>query len=135
MTVRTQQVLLVILALSAAMVGGWATADPQSFYASFPGAGHHWVALDGPYNEHLVRDVGGLYLSLLVVSVWTLWRSELRRLAGAAWLIFSIPHLIYHASHLDMYDTADKIGNVVALAGTALIATALLAAGRSKGIG
>ena len=67
MTLRTQQALLVILALSAALVGGWATADPHSFYASFPGAGHHWVAMDGPYNEHLVRDVGSLNLSLVVL--------------------------------------------------------------------
>jgi hypothetical protein len=91
--------------------------------------------LDGPYNEHLVRDVGGLYLSLLVVSAWTLRRPELRRVTGAAWLIFSIPHLIYHASHPHMYGAADKIGNVVALAGMALIATALLAGRRSTGIG
>jgi hypothetical protein len=37
------------------------------------------------------------------------------------------------ASHLSMYGTADKIGNVVTLGGTALIAAALLAVGRGFG--
>jgi drug/metabolite transporter superfamily protein YnfA len=133
MTLRTQQVLLVILGLSAALVGGWASIASRSFYNSFPGAGHHWVSMDGPYNQHLVRDVGGLYLSLLVVTVCALRHASLGRLAGGAWLIFSILHLAYHAAHLSMYSTADKIGNIVALGGTALIAAALLVAGRSLG--
>ena len=42
---------------------------PRSFYDDFPGAGRTWVAVDGPYNEHLVRDVGGLNLALAFVAV------------------------------------------------------------------
>ena len=34
------------------------------FYDDFPGLGRSWVAADGPYNEHLVRDVGALNLAL-----------------------------------------------------------------------
>ena len=128
MTIRTQRTLLVILGLSAVFVGGWATFAARSFYDSFPGFGHHWVSMDGPYNQHLVRDVGGLYLSLLVVTVCAYRHTNLARMAGGSWLVFSIPHLIYHASHLSMYDTTDKIGNMVALGGTALIAAVLLLA-------
>jgi hypothetical protein len=128
MTQRMQRVLLVVLGLSAAWVGGWATFAAHSFYESFPGAGRHWVSMDGPFNAHLVRDVGGLYLSLLVVSIYAFRNGALARMAGCAWLAFSIPHLIYHASHLSMYDTVDKIGNMVALGGTALIAAALIVA-------
>ena len=123
-----QQVLLAVLGLSAALVGGWATFDARSFYDSFPGGGHHWVSMDGPYNAHLVRDVGGLYLALLVVTLYALRHASIARLAGAAWLVFSIPHLIYHASHLSMFDTTDKIANMVALGGTAALAAALLVA-------
>ena len=42
---------------------------PKSFYEDFPGAGRVWVAVDGPYNEHLVRDVGSLNLALAFVAV------------------------------------------------------------------
>lgn len=131
MTLRIQQVLLVVLGLSAALVGGWATFAAHSFYDSFPGFGHHWVSMDGPFNAHLVRDVGGLYLSLLVVTVCAVRHTNLARIAGGAWLVFSIPHLIYHATHLHMYGTADKIENMAALGGTALIAAALLVAPHS----
>jgi len=126
MTHRMQQVLLVVLALSAAWVGFWATFAARSFYDSFPGAGHHWVSMDGPFNAHLVRDVGGLYLSLFVITTCALWHTSLARIAGGAWLGFSIPHLIYHATHLDMFSTADKIGNMLALGGTVLFAALLL---------
>jgi hypothetical protein len=128
MSLRLRRALLAVLALSAALVGGWATVAARSFYDSVTGAGRHWVAMDGPYNEHLVRDVGGLYLALLVVSLWALCQPQLGRLAGISWLVFSVPHLIYHASHLDMFGTADKIGNIVSLGGTAAVAAALAAA-------
>jgi hypothetical protein len=35
----------------------------------FPGAGRSWVAPDGPFNEHLARDVGVLNLALAVVTI------------------------------------------------------------------
>ena len=56
----TTRVLLIIVGIGNAVVGLWAAVAPQSFYDDFPGAGRHWVAVDGPYNEHLVRDVGVL---------------------------------------------------------------------------
>jgi len=63
-----KQVVAGVLGLSAVVVGAWAAAAPRSFFSSFPLPGHHWVAPLGPYNEHLTRDVGGLYLALFVVS-------------------------------------------------------------------
>ena len=38
---------------------------PAAFYDDFPGLGRMWVAPDGPYNQHLVRDVGELNLALV----------------------------------------------------------------------
>ena len=52
------------LAVNGAVVGIWALFFPQAFYDSFPGMGRSWVSVDGPFNEHLVRDVGGSFLSL-----------------------------------------------------------------------
>ena len=60
---RLRQVALVVIAGGTGVVGLWATASPESFYDDFPGMGRVWVAVDGPYNEHLVRDVGGLNLA------------------------------------------------------------------------
>ena len=63
----TARVALGILAVIGLFVGVWATAAPHSFFSSFPGGGHMWAASDGPYNEHLVRDVGDLNLALVAV--------------------------------------------------------------------
>jgi hypothetical protein len=126
--IRVKQVLAAILALTAIDAGLWAAAWPRQFYASFPGFGHHWVAMLPPYNEHLVRDVGGLYLAMAVVSVWAVVRprGETFALAGLGWLAFNIPHCLFHLRHLGMYDGVDKAGNVIALVGVVVLAALLL---------
>ena len=120
--------VLLVLAALAAYVGVWAVSVPRSFFDLFPGAGHHWLIVDGPYNEHLVRDVGGLYLALLTFSVGAALSltPSLVRLTGAAWLAFSVPHLSYHVAHLDMYGGVDRLLNIVTLGGTVVLAAALL---------
>ncbi|MEN3359909.1 MAG: hypothetical protein V7637_3891 [Mycobacteriales bacterium] len=128
MRTRSKRAVAGVLALAAAYVGGWAQLAPHSFYRSFPLAGHHWLPPLGAYNEHLVRDVGGLYLALLVISGWAVARPrpETLRLTGAGWLAFSLPHLAFHLSHLGMYGTVDKVGNAVSLGGTVVLAALLL---------
>ena len=117
-----------LLALSAAVVGAWAAAAPASFYEDFPAPERHWVSLLGPYNEHLVRDVGGLSLALLVVSGWAVARpaGPAARVAGVAWLVFGVQHLAFHAMHLAMFPVADRIAVVGSLAGTVALAALLL---------
>lgn len=116
------------LAVSAAFVGGWAQFAPRQFYTSFPLPGRHWVSMLGDYNEHLIRDVGSLYLALLAISVWALLRphEESFLLVGLAWLVFSVPHLIFHLAHLDRFGTADRVGNLVTLGGTVVLAALLM---------
>lgn len=125
---------LAILTLTGLYVGTWATFFPQSFYDSFPGFHRIWVGVDGPYNEHLIRDVGGLYLALgvagVLVLIWRTFRES--ALVAAAWVTFATPHFWYHVNHLHVYDTVDKIGNVMALGGTLLIALALLVPPRGQ---
>ncbi len=128
MTIRTKQVLAAVLALTAAYVGVWAAAFPLSFYQSFPLPGRGWVSMLGPYNEHLTRDVGGLYLALFVMTAWSVLRPsrQIFRVAGWSWLVFNLEHLGFHLSHLGMFGTADKIGNIVALGGSTVLSALLV---------
>lgn len=114
---RFRQVALVVLAAASGMVGVWAQVFPRSFYDDFPGAGRVWVAVDGPFNEHLVRDVGGLNLGLAFVAVVALVSGSVLvgRAAGGASLLYGVPHLAYHAAHLDGFEDTDSVGMLVSL--------------------
>ena len=110
---------LLVLASTQALVGIWALAAPRTFYDEFPLPGHSWVALLPPYNEHLVRDVGGLNLALTLVlcaAALTLDRTMIR-VALLALAVFAIPHTIFHAGHLAGFPPADAWAQTV---GTAL---------------
>lgn len=127
---RVIRAALAALALVGLVVGAWAGFAPRGFYDDFPGAGRVWVAVDGPYNEHLVRDVGVLNLSLTVVTVvalLTLARAAVVA-AALAWVVYSLPHLVYHARHLDVYDASDKAANIAALAGALVLPMIVLVA-------
>ncbi|MGQ0803589.1 MAG: DUF4345 family protein [Actinomycetota bacterium] len=114
---RVLRVLLVLLALGNVQVGVWATFAPRSFYDDFPGGDRSWVALDGPYNEHLVRDFGATNLAIGVLTIAALvWLTRVLVVtAGLAWTAYGVPHLVYHLRHLDVYDTGDQVANVVVL--------------------
>ncbi len=106
------------LIASGVMVGAWAQFFPQAFYDSFPGLGRSWVSVDGPFNEHLVRDVGGLYLALSTVTLIAVFAKTRETLLAAAlgWLVSQIPHFAYHMTHLHVYTSMpDKVGNVLTL--------------------
>ena len=113
-----RKVALVVIAAGSMVVGVWALAAPESFYEDFPGAGRVWVAVDGPYNEHLIRDVGALNLALGFVAAVPLVTGSIAvaRAAGGAALIYGVPHLVYHALHLDPFDTGDRVALLVSLA-------------------
>jgi nucleoside-diphosphate-sugar epimerase len=121
------RVLLALLALSSLMVGVWALLSPHGFYDSFPG-GRGWVAADGPFNEHLLRDFGGLNLALgfLLAAAAITGGRTLARVASVSALLFAVPHLAYHLAHLDVYDTGDAVGNVASLSLAALVPIAVL---------
>ena len=57
---RVIRAALAALAVVGLSSGLWAEFSPRSFYDEFPGGGRAWVAANGPYNEHLVRDFGAL---------------------------------------------------------------------------
>jgi len=135
MSTRGQRVILLVLAASGLYVGLWGLVDPAAFYRSFPGFGRHWVSVDGPYNEHLVRDVAAFYTAVAVLAIVAAVVGERRLMwtAGLTWVVFSIPHLGYHAAHLDHYGTFDKVANMASLGGTLLLAALVLLPDRQKG--
>ena len=121
MSISLRRWLLLVTALFGLFVGSW--------YDSFPGLGRHWLPVLGPYNEHLARDVGSLYLALVALSAGAAARAAdtyLARLSGAAWLVFSIPHLLYHAVHFDVYPPLDQALNAVGLGYFVLAGAAML---------
>ena len=122
------KVLLVLLVVQSALVGVWASIAPQSFYDDFPGGGRHWVEATGPFNEHLVRDVGTLNLALAAFALGALLRPAryLVLVAAGATLVNAAPHFLYHLFHLDVLDTGDKVGQTVSLALTVLVPAVLL---------
>jgi hypothetical protein len=125
---------LAVLAVTPALVGIWATVSPRGFYDDFPGGGHHWVSAVGPYDEHLVRDVGALYLGSLVLLAFA-WAWLDRRLVQAAlvsYTVAAVPHLAYHATALDGFSTGDAIGEIGGLTLNVVLPLGLLATTRRR---
>ncbi|ALG06713.1 hypothetical protein [Kibdelosporangium phytohabitans] len=109
---------LVFLAVSQGLVGVLQLFFPRTFYDNVPIPGHSWVAMFPPYNEHLMRDLGAAtsaYVLVLVVAVVTM---ERRMVATAlvANLVFTVPHFVFHAVHMDNMPRADWIAQTLALA-------------------
>ena len=71
---RIEAVALGLIAVFMLPAGVQATFAPRSFFDDFP-LGRGWISHTGDaYNEHLVRDVGALFLAMIIVTVWTVWR-------------------------------------------------------------
>jgi hypothetical protein len=118
---RWIRIALGYLTLLSLEIGVWAQFAPRSFYDHFPGLGRAWVSVDGPYNEHLVRDVGGLNLAIAAVfiaAIITLSKPMIIVSAIAA-LLYGVPHLVYHIAHTDRLGNGDI---AVSLGGLALFA-------------
>jgi hypothetical protein len=108
---------LLIGLLISVVSGVWALFWPVDFYRNFPLPGHPWQAFHPAYNEHLVRDFGALNLVLALlfaVSAYTL-DVLMTRTTLAGYLIFAVPHLIFHLNHLHGLATVDAVGEVVSL--------------------
>ncbi len=122
------RLMLWLLAVTAFMLGAQAEFTPRAFYDDFP-FGRGWVAMDGRYNEHLIRDFGALNLALCVLTIGALFigTRAVSRLAAGAWIVYSVPHLVYHLRHLTMdMPGVDKVGTVVSLSLPILAAIVVL---------
>jgi hypothetical protein len=119
---------LLIVAAIQAEVGVWGLIAPRSLFNDFPGAGRHWIAALGPYNEHLVRDYAGaeLGLAVLLVTAAVWFERRLVLVAGIAFLASTVPHFIYHLTTTGSFSTGDDLASLggfvleIALVGIAL---------------
>jgi hypothetical protein len=121
--------LLGWFALFGLVIGLWQAVFPASFYADFPGMGHHWVSPDGPYNEHLLRDVGLGNLAVGTVALVALLTGVVwvARAVGLAVVVMNLPHQLYHQAHVSVLpSTTDQVLQSTSLAAVSLAAVALL---------
>jgi hypothetical protein len=126
------KLLLAWFTLFGLTVGIWQSVFPSSFYTDFPGMGHHWVSPDGPYNEHLLRDVGLGNLAIGAVAIVALRTGVVwvARAVGLAVVVVNLPHQLYHQAHVSVLPTlTDQVLQSVSLAAVsgAAIALAVLA--------
>jgi hypothetical protein len=125
----TVKVLLGWFVLFGLVIGIWQAAFPASFYADFPGMGHHWVSPDGPYNEHLLRDVGLGNLAIGTVALIALLTGVIwvARAVGLAGVVTNLPHQLYHQAHVSVLpSTTDQVLQSISLAAVSLTAVALV---------
>jgi hypothetical protein len=108
---------LLVLCAYCLFLGLVAVVAPHTFFADFPFLAH-WVERLPPYNEHLVTDVGGLYLGFAVVLGFAARQLE-RNLVVAAcagFLTVSLLHLLFHATHLEGFGGLEGAEELAALA-------------------
>ncbi|MEU7967932.1 hypothetical protein AB0D09_31440 [Streptomyces sp. NPDC049097] len=135
MSIKLRRALLAALAFVAAYTGGWAYFAPENWYANFPGFGRSWLPQLGPYNMHLAMDDGAMFLAMAVLSLFAIRYAHnmlVVQITACTWLVFNVLHLTFHMRHLSVYNTMDKILNVVAL-GLLVLITVALFAGQPEG--
>lgn len=128
------RIALGLLALDELVVGAWNQFAPESFYQHFP-----TVELTPPFSEHYARDFGGATLGIAVLLVVAFVRpyGGFALPAGIAYTVFSLPHFVFHVTHLDEATSADAVflivGNgLAALLGVLVIVLAVLRMRRAR---
>jgi len=125
---RWIRLALAYLGVVSLEIGVWAVLAPRSFYDDFPGLGRSWISVDGPYNEHLIRDVGALNLALaavVAIAAISMQRSAIVTAAVAS-LLWGVPHVAYHVLNTDGQAAGDVVASVAGLVAFALLPVALI---------
>lgn len=122
-----QTIALAYLGVSALALGVYAAIFPRGFYDDFP-MGRSWISVDGPFNEHLIRDFGGLNLALACFTLAAAYvggRAMVRAAASAS-ILFGATHVLYHLRHADVYGSADKLTSIGGIAFGVVLAILVL---------
>jgi hypothetical protein len=110
---------LVALGVPNAAAGLWAVLAPDSWYESFPGWDPRLVAAEPPFNEHLVTDAGSGLLASGLALLAAAWLADRRsvRLGVVLFLVFAVPHTLWHAANespgLTSAQDAQNVGTLV----------------------
>lgn len=119
---------LLVVAVPQLFTGLWALLAPHSFYQDFPLAGAGWISGLGPYNEHLVRDTGAGFLALgvLLGVAAILLERRLVQVSLGVWLVFAVPHFIFHLTTVHVFSLGSYLLQVGVLGFLVLLPAALL---------
>jgi len=120
---RVLGTVLALAALASAGNGAWMLLRPQQWFIETPGA-----ADTGPFNPHLVQDVGIAFLSVGLAYALALWRPAARLpllLVAAAFL--GGHGLLHLAEAMSGHHASDPAG-LAATTGIAAFAAVLLLA-------
>lgn len=128
------RIALAVLAVNELIVGAGNQFAPRTFYDNFP-----TVDLTPPYSEHFARDFGGatLGIAVLLVIAFVRPRGRFPLPAGIAYSVYSVPHFVFHAAHLEHATPAEAaflvVGNaIVAVLGVLVIVLAVVAMSRDR---
>lgn len=117
---------LMVLGLPQIVVGGWALLDSTHWHGGV-------ITPMGPFNDHLVRDVGAALTALGVMLMGATISLRLRtlQLVLIGWLVFALPHAAYHSLHFHQPGFSELIN----FGGIIIFATipVLLLVGLSRG--
>jgi hypothetical protein len=119
---------LLFLAATPLIGGLWALLFPRGFYDDFPLPGSDWVSTLGPYNEHLVRDYGALNLAMavLLLAAGVFLERRLAQVALVTWLVFEVPHLVFHLGQTNHFSPESNSSHLGGLAFLSLLPLAML---------
>jgi nucleoside-diphosphate-sugar epimerase len=122
------QLALLMVAVSDLVLGVWAAFFPRAFYDLFPGMGWRWVSVDGPFNQHFIRDFGDFNLALAVVTIVALVRftPTTVRTAAAAAVVWGLPHLVYHVTHQAGLSGPSLVSNIGVLVYSTFVLPAVM---------
>ena len=117
-----------VIAVNELVVGIWNMFWPRGFYRYFP-----TVDQTPPFSEHYARDFGGATLGLALLLSLACLRPKAHFVipASAAFLVFAVPHGVFHSAHLDHATALEatllvaSLVTVVLLAGAAIVLTLL----------
>jgi hypothetical protein len=131
--------ILAVASISNGVIGVWATFSPRGWYDDFPGFGKVWVAVDGPFNEHLVRDIGSWSLALTVLTLAAAWTLDRRLVlvAGLALVAQNLPHAQYHLDAPNPFDSRSEqlqsVSGIVLLVALGALLVGMAWRGRGRG--
>lgn len=136
MDIRKTALLLRIglgsLAFESGLIAVHALFFPRYFYEEFL-LGRGWVQMLPPYNEHITRDLGALYLGFFAVLVFAAVKlsKDVVNAALIGFVVATVPHMVFHSAHTqDAPMLIDRVLQIGLLAVTVAVGVALLVIGR-----